>query len=78
MIFIDNKYTRWYYNIITNSQARTLPLDVYTEKHHVIPRSLGGNNSKSNLVSLTAKEHFICHLLLPKMLTGDNKLKMVF
>ncbi len=78
MLFIDNKYTRWYYSIITNAQTRSLPLDVYTEKHHVIPKSLGGNNLKSNLVALTAKEHFICHLLLPKMLTGDNKSKMVY
>jgi hypothetical protein len=39
----------------------------YTEKHHIIPRSLGGSDEKDNLVKLTAKEHFICHLLLTKM-----------
>ena len=40
MIFINNKYTRWYYNIINNSKS-TQVLG-YTERHHVIPRSLGG------------------------------------
>ena len=50
---------------------------VYYERHHIIPRSLCGDNSKSNLVLLTAKEHFVCHLLLTKMVTGDSRRKMV-
>lgn len=74
MIFIDNKYTRWYYNIINNAKSK-LTLE-YTEKHHIIPQSLGGDNSNNNLVILTAKEHFVCHLLLTKMVTGSNKIKM--
>lgn len=36
----------------------------YTEKHHIIPKSLGGNNKKSNIVVLTGREHFIAHVLL--------------
>jgi hypothetical protein len=76
MIFIHNKYTRIYYSIISNAQSRLLPKDVYTEKHHIIPKSLGGDNHVSNLVRLTAKEHFICHLFLTKMTTGRQKRKM--
>lgn len=76
MIFINNKYTKWYFNIINRAKNKT-PCD-YSEKHHIIPKSLGGDNSKENLVYLTAKEHFICHCLLPKMLTGDDKTKMVY
>lgn len=76
MIFIHNKYTRIYYSIISNAQLRLLTKDIYTEKHHIIPKSLGGDNHVSNLVQLTAKEHFICHLLLTKMTTGDQKRKM--
>jgi hypothetical protein len=76
MLFIDNKYTRWYYNIIANAQSRTLPADVYTEKHHIIPKSLGGNNSRANLVALTAREHFLCHWLLTKMTLNDALSKM--
>lgn len=34
------------------------------ENHHVIPKSLGGDNSVENLVALTYKEHFIAHYLL--------------
>jgi hypothetical protein len=75
-MYLQNKYTRWYYNIIQRAQSRILPADVYTEKHHVIPSSLGGSNSTSNIASLTSREHFICHLLLTKMTTGNDLFKM--
>jgi hypothetical protein len=74
-MFVDNKYTKYYNNIIAKASSRKL--DEYTEKHHIIPRCMGGSNAKDNLVILTAKEHFICHLLLTKMLTGPLKYKMV-
>jgi len=77
-MYLQNKYTAWYYNIINYAKSRTLLPDVYTEKHHIIPKSLGGDNSKDNLVKLTAKEHFICHLLLPKMVEINVQKKMIF
>lgn len=76
MIFINNKYTKIYYSIINSANARDLPKNIYSEQHHIIPRSIGGNNSKDNLVTLTAREHFVCHLLLTKMTFGENKIKM--
>lgn len=75
MIFINNKYTNWYYNIVTKVQSRPIP-NAYTEKHHIIPKSLGG--SDDDIVVLTAKEHYICHLLLTKMTIGTNRRKMLF
>lgn len=78
MIFIDNKYTRIYYSIIERAKLRSLPKNVYTETHHIIPKSLGGNNSLENLVILTAREHFICHRLLVKMTNSNYKNKMVY
>ena len=65
LIFIDNKYTKWYYSIIQNAQVRNAV--GYKESHHILPKSLGGTNSYDNLVDLTAREHFICHWLLTKM-----------
>ena len=38
--------------------------ETYYEKHHIIPRSEGGDNSKENLVLLTAREHYLAHWLL--------------
>ena len=75
MIFIDNKYTRIYYQIIEAARTRVV-IDGYTEKHHIIPRSIGGNDSKSNLVVLTAREHFVCHWLLSKMTSGSAQRSM--
>lgn len=74
MIFLENKYTRWYYNIINNAKNRIVP-DV-RERHHIIPKSLGGNNTDDNLVALTLREHFLVHRLLTKMTTGSDKIKM--
>ncbi len=71
-MFKTNKYTQAYFAIIERAQNRSL--EGYQELHHVIPKSLGGEDCESNLVSLTAKEHFICHLLLTKM-TNSWKLK---
>jgi hypothetical protein len=75
-MFIDNKYTKWYNSIIYKAQ-HTEKLNSYTERHHIVPRSLGGSNAKSNIVRLTAREHFICHVLLTKMTTGTDNIKMV-
>lgn len=75
-MYLQNKYTNIYYSIIDSAMSRTL-LAGYTERHHIIPKSLGGTNSSDNLVVLTAKEHFICHRLLTKMTTGKHKAKMI-
>lgn len=59
-------YKKVYDNLInyrrTNKLRKTKKQ--YTELHHVIPKSLGGSDSKKNLVRLTAREHFIAHALL--------------
>lgn len=63
-------YKNIYYKIIENAKKETENGDRqlgYFEKHHILPKSLGGSNDKNNLVKLTAREHFICHWLLVKM-----------
>jgi hypothetical protein len=66
-MYLQNKYTKCYYNIIDRAKSRDLSKETYTEKHHIIPKSLGGLNNKDNLVKLTAKEHRLAHILLPRM-----------
>ena len=46
----------------------------YVEKHHIIPKCLGGTNKKDNLVKLTAKEHFLIHKLLTFIYPDNNSL----
>lgn len=62
-------YQNTYTKLIENAQRRIKP-NGYFEKHHILPRSLGGDNSKENIVALTAREHFIAHLLLAKIYGG--------
>lgn len=70
-----DKYTRWYNQII--ERARNRSMAIYTEKHHIQPRSLGGTDKADNLVNLTAREHFICHWLLTKIHVGQDRSKMI-
>lgn len=76
-IFTESKYTKWYNDIISNAMANP-KLDCYTETHHIIPKSLGGTDADSNLVRLSAREHFLCHWLLVKMTSGQSRIKMAF
>jgi hypothetical protein len=73
-MFLENKYSVWYYNIIENAKRRKNLSEIYCEKHHIIPKSMGGDE----IVFLTAKEHYIAHLLLPNMTEGMNRRKMLF
>jgi hypothetical protein len=78
-MFNTTKYTNWYYDIIKKAkgQPRKKGNGIYYEKHHIIPKSIGGNDDKNNLVLLTAKEHYMCHLLLPKMcVVNEHKVSM--
>jgi hypothetical protein len=65
-------YEKIYNSIITHAKQRgncsMSKRNTLTghEKHHVIPVSAGGTNTSVNLVFLTQREHFICHILLVK------------
>lgn len=36
------------------------------EKHHIIPKSMGGDNNLENIIELTPREHYIAHWMLWK------------
>lgn len=77
MLFKNNKYKLWYYKIILKAKRRTK--DFIGEIHHIIPKSMNGSNKNVNLVKLTFREHFICHLLLTKMcIDKKNEIKMIW
>ena len=50
----------------------------YFEGHHIIPKCLGGGNTKVNIAQLTAREHFICHWLLIRIYPDNTKLSFAF
>jgi len=63
-------YKDKYNKFIKSRELRTIPKDTYTENHHILPRSLGGNDLKENIIILTAREHFIAHMILWKVYGG--------
>lgn len=81
-MFLPNNHTDKYYSIINQYKKdqynTTTKADIngYCEKHHIIPKSLGGSNAKCNTVFLSAKDHFRCHQLLVLMTEGEAKSKM--
>lgn len=54
------------------------PLYAYFEKHHIVPKCLGGTDDTNNLVLLTAREHFVCHKLLTITQRGNRKIALAF
>lgn len=70
-------YLKIYNNLIQKAQTR-VEIIGYKERHHSIPKCMGGSNEKGNLVSLTAKEHFIAHLLLTKIYPHHDKILLAF
>jgi len=73
-------YQRIYDQIIdrARSQNRIKSIKFYFEAHHIIPRCMNGCNEKSNLVLLTAREHFICHWLLCRIYPENVKIAFAF
>lgn len=56
-------YQRVHDAIVARAVERHKP-EGYCERHHIIPRSMGGGDEKTNLVWLTAREHYLIHWLL--------------
>lgn len=48
--------------------------DEYHERHHIIPKCMGGGNEEDNLIDLYAREHFIAHRLLALENPDNEKL----
>lgn len=74
-IAVQNKYYRWYCQIIEKARLRNEEVK-WPEKHHAQPRALGGGDEEENIVVLSYREHFLAHWLLPKFLEGNLKRKM--
>lgn len=65
-------YKMHYNRIIERAKFREI--NGYSERHHVIPRCMGGTDRKENLVRLTPEEHFLAHQLLVKIHPNNNSL----
>lgn len=80
-MFKNNNHTIEYYNIIKkakergdNYRSRYIAKKHlgYVETHHIIPSSIGGEDTRENIVWLTAYEHLKCHMLLTEMCENEG------
>lgn len=65
-------YQKHYELLIMRAKSRVL--ETYSEKHHIVPKCIGGSNKRENLVSLTPEEHYFAHQLLMKIYPNKSKL----
>ena len=66
-------YEEFIQNIL-NSRGRFNCDDEYHERHHIVPKCLGGTNDEENLIDLFAREHFEAHRLLALENPDNNEL----
>lgn len=59
-------YIERYNRLIKYCKNRTLNDEEYSEIHHIIPRCMSGDNGATNLIRLSAKEHYLAHWMLWK------------
>jgi hypothetical protein len=63
------------YNILcSRSFERSTDTNEIYEKHHIIPKCIGGSDNQENIAILTAREHFIAHKLLCEIYPENKKL----
>jgi len=62
-----------HYNILIE-RGKDRILEKSYEKHHIIPKCMGGSNNKENIVNLTPEEHFVAHQLLVRIYPNHTKL----
>lgn len=82
-----------YFNIINHASTRVLSSATRYEKHHILPKSICNDihainilnihcdvNDINNLVYLTTREHYICHLILPRIFKNNKNCfeKMIY
>lgn len=62
-----------HYDLLIN-RAKSRQLTEYFERHHIVPRCIGGSDNKANIVELTPEEHYVAHQLLVKIYPDNDSL----
>ena len=70
------EYKRVYDRLIERGRNREYSRGVH-HRHHIVPKSMGGSNIRSNISVLTYREHFLVHWLLSRITTGEDRYKML-
>lgn len=69
------KYRNLYIRLIKRCQGMTeQELSGYNEKHHIIPRCLGGGDEPSNIVLMPIRYHIMAHIILSEVYPTNSNL----
>ena len=60
-------YFKLYNKAISTYLVQIIDKHVYTERHHIVPRHMGGTDDEDNFVTVTYRQHILLHLLLWKI-----------
>lgn len=71
-------YIKLYSKIIDKHGTVIKPKDGYYERHHIVPKCIGGTNLEDNLTYVSARVHFVLHRLLCKIHPTEGKLIFAF
>ena len=74
----NNFYLTRYMRLVESYKAKPIFVSGYYEKHHIIPKCMGGTDDPDNLVMLPSRAHFIAHALLHKAYPEHRRLAHAF
>ena len=69
------KYLRLYIRLIDKFKCSINNFDgIITEKHHILPKCMGGSNKVDNMVELPVRYHVMAHIILLEAYPDNYKL----
>ena len=71
-------YNEFIQNILDTRGRFGIPKGEYKERHHIIPRCIGGTDDEDNLIDLYAGEHFTAHKLLAEENPTNKRLTYAY
>lgn len=68
-------YNKIYNDLCLSRKPRGLRKQAGYEIHHILPRSLGGDDCETNLVKFTRREHIFAHKILTKIYPNSKSMR---
>ena len=62
-----------YLKIIEECRNKVYNDEEIMHRHHILPRFMGGNDSKENLISISSKDHYTAHIILANEYRKNDK-----
>ena len=71
-------YEKNYIALIEKHGSSSKPIAGYFERHHILPKCMGGKDDYENLIYLSARCHLLAHWLLMKAFPEVKGLKVAY